>query len=263
MVHYPSLIVCDLDGDIHIWTIILSKPKKMVKDCIIKNYSINDNSNKEVYPVKYLSFEKKNNVLFIGDETGWVKTYDINEYINYIQMMSSCSKIEYDNYEKAPKEKNKEPPQDLQELKNKLKNIKNSGLKSKLNLVVKLSKLVGIKDSMNIKPVLVKEWQAHKNGISALSCFHDPVLYITAGHDLKVHIWDEKFELIGSLTNLKDSNWRVKIDIEARKQKEKEFARKKYEEVKNLDFNSLFEGETKLPKLIEYKNFKFDNEENS
>ena len=35
----------------------------MMKDCILKNYSINDNTNKEVYPVKYLCFEKKNNVL--------------------------------------------------------------------------------------------------------------------------------------------------------------------------------------------------------
>ena len=232
-----------------------------MKDCIVKNYSINDNSNKEVYPVKYLCFEKINNVLFIGDETGWVKAYDINEYINYIKLMSNCSRIEYDNYEKKPKEKEEEIPQKLNEIKNKLKNEKGNNLKTKLNLVIKLSKLVGIKDSMNIKPVLLKEWQAHKNGISALSCYHNPIMYITAGHDLKVHIWDEKFELIGSLTNAKDSNWKVKIDIDSRKEKEKEFARNKYEELKNLDFDSLFEGETKLPKLIEYKNYKLENEE--
>ena len=258
---YPSLIVCDLDGDIHLWSIILTKPKKMMKDCILKNYSINDNSNKEIYPVKFLCFEKKNNVLFLGDETGWVKTYDINEYINYIKLMCSCSKIEYDSYQKTPKETEKEITEELNEIKNKIKNVKNSNLKSKFNLVIKLSKLLGMKDSMNIKPVLLKEWQAHKNGISALSCYHDPVLYITAGHDLKVHIWNEKFELIGSLSNAKDSNWNVKIDIESRKKKEKEYAKNKYEELKNLDFENLFEGETKLPKLIEYKNFKLEDEE--
>ena len=259
--NYPSLIVCDLDGDIHIWSIILTKPKKIMKDCILKNYSYNDNLNKEIYPVKYLCFEKKNNVLFIGDETGWVKTYDINEYINYMKLSTNCSQIEYDsNYEKVSKEK--ENSTELQEIKNKLLNVKKGTLKSKLNLVVKLSKLVGIKNSMNLKPVLLKEWQAHKNGISALSCYHDPVLYITAGHDLKVHIWDEKFELIGNLTNVVDPNWKLKIDVDGEKLKKKEFAKKKYDELKNSDFNSLFEGETKLPKLIEFKIKNLENEEN-
>ena len=255
---YPSLVVCDLDGDVHFWSIILTKPKKMMKDCILKNYSINDNTNKEIYPVKYLCFEKKNNVLFLGDETGFVKAYDINEYINYLKMTTNCSKIEYDNYQKEPKEK--EISNDLIDLKNKLLSSNNS-TKGKLNLVVKLSKLVGIKNSMQLKPVLLKEWQAHKNGISAINCYYDPVMYMTAGHDLKVHIWDEKFELIGSLTNITDQNWKVKIDIDSKKKNQKEFAKKKYEEIKNLDFNSLFDGETKLPKLIEFKNYNLEDEE--
>ena len=264
--NYPSLIVCDLEGDVHIWSIILTKPKKIMKDCILKNYSNNDNNTKEIYPVKYLCFEKKNNVLLMGDETGYVKAYDIKEYINYIQLITSCDKIEYDNIdnmENVPQENNnkeakKELSKDLLEIKNKimslkqLRNFKNK-TKNKLNVVVKLSKLMGIKNSMKIKPVLIKEWFAHKNGISALSCYHDPVMYITAGHDLKVHIWDEKFELIGNLTNINDPNWKVKIDIETKKNDEKEFAKKKFDEIKNLDYRSLFEGETKLPKLIEYK----------
>ena len=259
--NYPSLIVCDLEGDIHIWSIILTKPKKIMKDCIFKNYSYNENLNKVIYPVKYLCFEKKNNVLFLGDETSWVKAYDINEYINYMKLTNNCSKIEYDsNYEKVSKEK--ENPIELQEIKNKLVNAKKNTLKTKLNLVVKLSKLMDIKNSMNLKPVLLKEWQAHKNGISALSCYHDPVLYITAGHDLKVHIWDEKFELIGNLTNTVDPNWKLKIDIDGEKLKKKEFSKNKYEELKNSDFNSLFEGETKLPKLFEYKINNLENEEN-
>ena len=121
---------------------------------------------------------------------------------------------------------------------------------------------MGIKNSLNLKPVLLKEWLAHKNGISALNCYHDPVLYITAGHDLKVHIWDEKFELIGSLTNITDPNWKVKFDINSKKKKEKEYAKSKYEELKNLDFNSLFDGDTKLPKLIENKYYNSEEEKN-
>ena len=228
----------------------------------MKNYSNNDNSNSniEIYPANYLCFEKKNNVLFMGDETGFVKAYDINEYINFLKLTTNASKIEYDNYEKNSKEK--ENLDELEGLKNKLLSSNKGSLKGKANLVIKLSKLVGIKNSMKIKPVLLKEWQAHKNGISALNCYHDPVMYITAGHDLKVHIWDEKFELIGNLTNITDPNWKVKIDIESQKNNEKELAKKKYEELKNLDFNSLFDGETKLPKLIEYKHSYLDEEPN-
>ena len=259
---YPSLVVCDLEGDVHIWSIILTKPKKMMKDFIFKNYSNNDNCTREIYPIKYICFEKKNNVLFMGDETGYVKTYDINEYINYLKLTTNCSKIEYDGSEPIPEQK--ELSQELKDIKNKLLDINNKkkSIKGKVNMVVKLSKLMGIKNSLNLKPVLLKEWLAHKNGISALNCYHDPVLYITAGHDLKVHIWDEKFELIGSLTNITDPNWKVKFDINSKKKKEKEYAKSKYEELKNLDFNSLFDGDTKLPKLIENKYYNSEEEKN-
>ena len=87
--------------------------------------------------------------------------------------------------------------------------------------------MIKIKNSMEIKPILLKEWHAHKNGISALGCYHDPVIYITAGQDLKVHIWDEKFEIIGNLTNTTDPNWKVKIGIDDKRSKEKEYAKKK------------------------------------
>ena len=172
--------------------------------------------------------------------------------------MLPCSKIEYNSIveSKTKTELSKE----LKELKNKLLNSeKFNASEHSPQIVINLSDLLAIKNSMDIEPVFVKEWQAHKNGISAVCCYHDPVMYISAGHDMKVHIWDEKFELIGNLTTITDTNWKVKIDVEAKKNKEKQFAKDKYEELKNLDFNSLFEGETKLPKLIEYTNYDLSN----
>lgn len=150
---------------------------------------------------------------------------------------------------------------ELQELKDKLLSLEkyNPLDPNSPQIEINLTDLISIKNSMDIKPVFVKEWIAHKNGISAVCCYHDPVMYITAGHDLKIHIWDENFELIGNLMNSTDPNWKVKIDVESKKMREKEFAKKKYEELKNLDFNSLFEGETKLPKLIEYTNYDLSN----
>ena len=44
-----------------------------------------------------------------------------------------------------------------------------------------------------------------------------------------------------------------------KKREKKTMPKKKYEELKHLDFNSLFEGETKLPKLIEYTNYDLSN----
>ena len=255
---YPALIVCDQDCDIHFWTIILTKPKKIMKDFQFKNYSTNDNNTKESFPIKCFCFEKKNNILFMGDETGFVKVFNITEYINYLKLMLPCSKIEYNSIveSKTKTELSKE----LKELKNKLLiSEKYNASEHSPQLVINLSDLLAIKNSMDIEPVFVKEWQAHKNGISAVCCYHDPVMYISAGHDMKVHIWDEKFELIGNLTTITDTNWKVKIDVEAKKNKEKQFAKDKYEELKNLDFNSLFEGETKLPKLIEYTNYDLSN----
>lgn len=256
---YPTLVVCDQDGDIHFWTIVLTKPKKIMKDYQFKNYSINDNNTKESFPIKCFCFEKKNNILFMGDETGYVKAYNITEYINYLKLMLPCSQIEYNsNYEKDSKNV---LSKELQELKDKLLSLgKYNPSDPKFpQISIGLTDLITIKNSMDIKPIFIKEWIAHKNGISAVSCYHDPVMFITAGHDKKVHIWNENFELIGNLTNITDTNWQVKIDIESKEKNEKENARKKYEELKNLDFNSLFEGETKLPKLIEYTNYDLSN----
>ena len=255
---YPCLVVCDQDCDIHFWTIILTKPKRVMKDYQFKNYSTNDNNTKESFPIKCFCFEKKNNILFMGDETGFVKVYNITEYINYLKLMLPCAKIEYtSNIEQNTKT---ELSKELKDLKNKLLNSDKYNISDNSpQIVIKLSDLISIKNSMNIKPVFIKEWQAHKNGISSVCCYHDPVIYISAGHDMKVHIWNEKFELIGNLTTITDVNWKVKINIEEKKQKEKEYAKTKYEELKNLDFNSLFEGETKLPKLIEYTNYDLSN----
>ena len=50
------------------------------------------------------------------------------------------------------------------------------------------------------------------------------------------------------------------MNINIFKKKEKEYAKSKYEELKNLDFNSLFDGDTKLPKLIENKYYNSEDD---
>ena len=62
---------------------------------------------------------------------------------------------------------------------------------------------------------------------------------------MKVKIWNEKFELIGSLTTITDKNWKVNVDVKKEKERAREEAKKKYEELKDLDYEELFEDEDK------------------
>ena len=115
---YPSIVVCDQEGYIHFWSLILTKPKKLMRDLKFINKSINDNHCREEFPVKCMCFEKKSNILFMGDETGYVKAYNISEYINYLKLMLPCSKIEYSNLSNI--ELKNELTPELKQLKDKL-----------------------------------------------------------------------------------------------------------------------------------------------
>ena len=54
----------------------------------------------------------------MGDETGYVKAYNISEYINYLKLMLPCSKIEYSNLSNI--ELKNELTPELKQLKDKL-----------------------------------------------------------------------------------------------------------------------------------------------
>ena len=58
---------------------------------------------------------------------------------------------------------------------------------------------------------------------------------------MKVHIWSEKFELIVSLTTIAEKNWNVNVDIKKERERAREEAKNKYEELKDLDYEELFE----------------------
>ena len=68
---------------------------------------------------------------------------------------------------------------------------------------------------------------------------------------MKVHIWNEKFELIGSLTTIKDKNWNVSVDIKKERQRAREEAKNKYEELKDLDYEELFQKDEDFRKKLD------------
>jgi WD40 repeat protein len=249
---YPAVVVCDQEGVIHFWSLVLTKPKKLLRDLKIENLSNNENHTKEYFPVKTLCFEKQSNILLVGDETGYVKAFNIKEYIDYLKLMLPCAKIEYSDIAHI-QSTSKEISPELKKLKEELlKAPKYDATKEEgFKYTISLGDLIRIKNSMNLEPILEKEWLAHKHGITSVCCHSEPVFFVTAGHDMKVHIWNRKFERIGSLITMTDPKWNVKINIEEERRKAREEAKEKFYALKDLDYESLFEGETKLPRLID------------
>ena len=119
-----------------------NKAKKLIRDYKLINKSINDNHCLETFPIKCLCFEKNSNILFMGDETGYVKAYDITEYVNYLKLILPCSKIEYSNaipnFEKKT------------ELTKELKKKKENGTQIRISL----SELLEIANLMDFTPIL-------------------------------------------------------------------------------------------------------------
>ena len=248
---YPAIVVCDQEGTLHFWSLILTKPKKLLRDLKIQNYSNNDNRTKELFPVKCMCFEKNSNILLIGDETGYVKAYNIKEYIDSLKLMLPCVKIEYSDIANIHYDETLSP--ELEKLKNDLLLLPkfDPSDDQAQRITITLADLMVIKHHMNLEPILEKEWLAHKQGITSVCCHGDPIFFVTAGHDLKVHIWDRSFNKIGSLTTVTDPNWNVDINVEEERKRLREEAKEKYFELKDLDYESLFDGETKLPKLVD------------
>jgi WD40 repeat protein len=224
----------------------------LLRDLKIENLSNNENHTKEYFPVKTLCFEKQSNILLVGDETGYVKAFNIKEYIDYLKLMLPCAKIEYSDIAHI-QSTSKEISPELKKLKEELlKAPKYDATKEEgFKYTISLGDLIRIKNSMNLEPILEKEWLAHKHGITSVCCHSEPVFFVTAGHDMKVHIWNRKFERIGSLITMTDPKWNVKINIEEERRKAREEAKEKFYALKDLDYESLFEGETKLPRLID------------
>ena len=180
----------------------------------------------------------------MGDETGYVKAYDITEYVTYLKLMLPCSKIEYSNVIANFETKTELSPY-LQQKKEELLSMPKYNPEGGDEYVISLNELLEIGNSMDFTPILKKEWQAHKHGITSVCCHHNPIFFCTSGHDLKVKIWNEKFELIGNLTTITDKNWKVNVDVKKEKEKAKEEAKQKYEELKDLNYEDLFEEDDK------------------
>jgi WD40 repeat protein len=229
---YPALIVCDNAGIIHFWSLIPTKPKKPNKDFIEENKSYNENNIKEFFPIKSLCFEEKTKYMFSGDETGYLKAWDISCYIYYLEFLKSIGLVYYGEGGGSGDFDNKIPFK--------------SDLETKFDYVT-LNALKDYLSTISLKATLLKEWKAHKHGVTCLSCNSNPIFFVSAGLDCKVFIWNEKFERIGALTTIKDPEWNLKVDIEGLLKQRYEEAVEWFKEVNKANYyENLFGGDYKL-----------------
>ena len=236
--NFQCIITCDNLGRMFIWTLVPSKPRKTVLDYTIENLSINENNKKDFFPVKCLCFEEKTNYLLFADETGRVKAWDLKNYINYLTKMIEI----FDDREKdlfLNKEKDS--------IVGRMNSHNRSSLDlDKFDMKTPLERYEKMRENLDLKPDLVKEFIAHKNSVNSICCNSDPIFFATAGLDCKVHIWNKNFEKIGSLTTIKDGSWSLKIDIEKENIRKREEAIEKYKQCKQITYDSLFENELRI-----------------
>jgi WD40 repeat protein len=234
---YPAMMVCDSSGIIHFWSLIPTKPKKPNKDFVEENKSFNENNIKEYFPIKSLCFEEKTRYIFSGDETGYVKAWDIGGYISYLEFLKGIGLVYYAEGG-ATDSDNKTPF--------------TGDITKKFDFVT-IQMLKDYMGTLNLKAKLLKEWKAHKNGVTCLSCHSEPIFFVSAGLDCKVFIWNEKFEKIGSLTTIKDPEWNLKIDIEGLLKARYEEAVKTFNEINQIPnfYETLFGGDFRLGPLTE------------
>ena len=234
---FPSIIVCDQYGIIHFWSLIPTKPKKLSKDFTEENKSNNENNKKETFPVKCLCYENKTRTILTGDETGFIKAWEIKDYITYIDFISKIKFIHYNDLIQSVEEGHPDYQKAFK------------GDFSDTDCYVTLDKLIFYKEKLGLKANLVKEWKGHKNGVCCCSAVSDPVFFITSGLDFKVHIWNEFFDKIGSLTTNVDLNWNLKFNVEKIKKEKREKALMMYDVVNKISYEGLFDGQIKLHPL--------------
>ena len=112
-----------------------------------------------------------------------------------------------------------------------------------------LDKLMKYKETLTTTPILIKEWKGHKLGVTGITSYSDPVFFASSGQDLKIIVWNNKFEQIGTLTTIRDPNWGLVIDVEKKKKERRKDALELYDKIKDLPYEELFDGNMNLQNL--------------
>lgn len=73
---YDCLVTADIDGYLHFFAVTPS-PRKNEHLCKVTNMNISQVGSKVNYPIRAIDFDAENNILYTGDEMGWIQRWDL------------------------------------------------------------------------------------------------------------------------------------------------------------------------------------------
>lgn len=229
----PSLVVCEDNSFINFYSFVPFKPKKIVHENPLENKSLNENNKKENFPVKCISFNEENKILITGDDTGYMKSWCMKNYIIYLKLIEFDQKIIKDGFFVSYEHTS----QNIDNFQSLLKGEKVNGPISHISLNE-------YKLNLDITPVLLKEWKAHQDGVNSICTNSDPFFIATCGHDCKILMWDLNYNLIGALTTNKSVPLNLMFDLETTKKEKRKIAEEYYEKVKDPSYYENMFNET-------------------
>lgn len=68
---HDCLVTADIDGFIHFFAVTPS-PRKNEHLCKVSNMNISQVGTHVNYPIRAIDFDAQNNILYTGDEMGWI-----------------------------------------------------------------------------------------------------------------------------------------------------------------------------------------------
>jgi len=196
---YGCLATGDMLGNIFFWSVEPCQVRNMLI-ATAQNSVVTDTQKTENFPIKCMSFDKQNMLLYTGDDMGYMQMWNCADLILKIKGLK-----------------------------------KNTGYTQKEEQQTFLTET---KEKSLVS--LVRQVRAHKEGITSVCHVPEPHCIATCGYDCMAYIWSPTFEKLGSLLIGHDKNWKLKVSKEESVMKQQEKAQNVMKDVELLNKDGLF-----------------------
>lgn len=84
LIPHECLVSADLDGFLHFWAVTPS-PRKNEHLCRVKDDNTSQVGTLVNYPIRAIDFSPKDNILFTGDEMGYMQKWDLTALLKKLE----------------------------------------------------------------------------------------------------------------------------------------------------------------------------------
>lgn len=216
--HFPCLISADLAGFIYFWAV---SPSRIKNNLVLKIRNIVETASgtNDYSPVQSLAFDHESMSLITGDESGRVKIWNLTNLMQKLEVFGKSHT-------------SKAIPDEADEHRLKI----TSTFLTSLTLGLRTDEAYSFYES---DVTLIREWPAHKDGITQIYMMRNPFLLVTSSFDCNVHIWELNGELAGTLILGSNPSWRVRPDIASKHVNDRETAVEMLRELRKNDYDSI------------------------